>query len=263
MTKRPTRARRATRDLYPFLCYGTPLHGADRYYRPSEARDLLPLLFLQQALQAHGYALRDAIVNMPPQNGENPGHVAQVGLRLGSSSAVLLGTRIPRDDDPSDRKRILRGYTEYEPYVLEAGSRVFAHLSRKKMLLREELWPLVRPGFESRRNIIYTQLRAANFKELRTAAQGRKQPLPREPRTSAFLLNTRLWENGPTLIAAFAMDGVASIVWSQMLARRHADWLLEPGFTMVDLVRGAVPTRPTLLDFASQWKMEIVLRARL
>jgi hypothetical protein len=121
----------------------------------------------------------------------------------------------------------------------------------------------VRPGFESRRNIIYTQKHGANFKQLRTAAQGRKQELPPEARTSAFLLNTRLWENGPTLIAAFAMDSVASIVWSWILARQHADWLLEPGFTMVDLVRGPVPDRPTLLDFAQDWKMEIVLRTCL
>lgn len=147
--------------------------------------------------------------------------------------------------------------------MLEAGSRVFAVLSRPKMLLQEEFWPHTRPGFESRRNIVYSQQLGSRFSQLRTGAMGRKQELPPEPRTSAFLLHTRLWENGPTLIAAFAMDGVAAIAWSQILARRHPDWLLEPGFTMVDLVRSPVPKRQTLLSFAPPWRVEIVLRAPL
>jgi hypothetical protein len=262
MAARPTHARKAELDLHQFLFFSPPDHGCR--FRLLDARDLFGLSLVQHALQAQGCVPKDPILNMPPPNGELLRQIASVGLRLGSSAIVQVGTRLPLDDDPSDRKQILRGYTELERPVLDAGRRFFQKLSRKKMLLREELWGLVRPGFESRRNIIYTQQHGANFKELRTAAQGPKQALPPEARTSAFLLNTRLWENGPTLIAAFAMDGMASIVWSWMLARRHADWLLEPGFTMVDLVRGPVPARPTsLLDFARDWKMEIVLRTRL
>jgi hypothetical protein len=261
MTARPTRAREAKLDLHPFFYFSPPDHGSR--YRILDARDVLGLSFVQPALQARGCVLKEPILNMPPPNDEPSREVARIGLRLGPSAIVWLGTRFPLNDDISDKKRVPRGYTELEPAVLEAGSRVFAFLSRKKMLLREELWGKVRPGFESRRNVIYTQKHGANFKKLRTAAQGRKQELPAEARTSAFLLNTRLWENGPTLIAAFAMDGEASIVWSWVLARQHPDWLLEPGFTMVDLLRCPVPARPTLLDFARDWRIEIVLRTRL
>jgi len=263
MSKRPIRSRKAKRRrLYPFLFFGTAVHGQDREHRPWQARDLLCLLDLVPALQRRGYEPAEVILNMPPQKGQPAGEIAPGGVRLGASDTLLVVTRLPLNDDLSDQKRVLRGYTQYEAAVLDAGRRVFAFLSRRKMLLQEDLWPRVRPGFESRRHIIYRQRVSPRFLELRTGAKGRKQELPAEERTSAFLLHTRLWEKGPTLIAVFAMDGISAIVWSQILARRHPDWLLEPGFTMVDLLRKSVPARMTLLNFSPPWGIEVVFRVR-
>lgn len=261
MSKRPTRTHTTTRGLYPFLFFGTPDRGRD--HQPWQARDWPCLLYLQQALQPQGYELKNVILNTPPQSGAPAQQVASVAVRPGPSDALLAVTRFPLNDDPTDKKRVLRGYTDLEPAVLEAGSRVFASLSRRRLLLQPELWPHVRPGFENRVNIVYRQRHGADFYELRTAARGRAHEPPAEKRTSAFLLHTRLWENGPSLIAAFAMDGLAAIAWSQILAQRHPDWLLEPGFTMVDLIRNPVPQRPTLLCFEPQWRTEIVLRVGL
>jgi hypothetical protein len=260
MSKRPIPDRK-TRGLYPFLFFGTPDRGRD--HQPWQARDWPSVVHLLPPLQERGYVLRDVVLNTPPKGGAAGQQLASVPVRPERRDVVLTTTRFPINDDPSDKKRVLRGHTEWEPLVLEAGSRVFASLSRRRSLLREHLWPLVRPGFEDRVNIVYRQRNGADFYELRTGARGRAHDPPAEKRTSAFLLNTRLGEDGPTLIAAFAMDGVAAIAWSQILARRHPDWLLEPGFTMVDLVRGPVPKRPTLLGFAPQWRMEIVLQTTL
>jgi hypothetical protein len=243
------------------LFFGTPNKG--REHQPWQARDWPSLVTLLPPLQERGYRVRDVILNMPPQDGEPAQPLAPVAVRPKTSDALLAVTRLPISDDPTDKKRVLRGYTEWEPLVLEAGGRVFASLSRRRSLLQKHLWPLLRPGFENRVNVVYHQRNGSDFYELRTDALGRAHEPPAEQRTSAFLLNTRLAENGPTLIAAFAMDGSAAIAWSQILARRHPDWLLQPGFTMVDLIRGPAPRRPTLLGFAPAWRAEIVLQTTL
>ena len=261
-SNRPTRrpARPPALFLHPFLFFGTPDRGRD--HEPYQARDMICLPHLQAALQQQGYQLGEVILNTPPQNGEAKDTVAPVAIRLGANDTLLIVTRIPLNDDPTDKKRVLRGYTEHEPMVFEAASRKFWTLSRQKALLREHLWAQARAGFENRVNITYYLQNGARLHQLRRAQYGRAEAPPAEPRGSAFLLNTELRPGGPRMIAVFGMDSHLTMVWSQIVARQHPEWLVQPGFTMVDLIRKRIPKRTTLLTFAQEWRYEIVMRVR-
>jgi hypothetical protein len=255
------RAQDLTRRVHPFLFFGPPDRG--RHHQIWQARDTVCLWHLQAALVKQGYQAGEQIFNMPPEKDEpaNPG-IEPIALRLGSRDTLLVVTRFPLDDARDDRKRVLRGHTEFEPPVLERARSVFELLNRRAMRLQPHLWPQLRPGFENRANIVYYQLNGAHFQALRTALRVRAETPPPDERTSAFLLHDRLWENGPSLIAAFAMDGTAAIAWSQLLAYQHPDWLARRGFLMVDLIRQPVPARTTLLHFARDWRVEVVLDVR-
>lgn len=256
----PKRTRRLTRRVHPFLFFGTPDRG--RSHRVYQARDLLclpPLLF---ALAKLGYEKGEEILNMPPQNGGSREPLAPIPIRLTARDTLLVVTRFPLDDDERDKKRVLRGWTELEPHVLKRGRRVFAVLHRRCMRLQQDLWPQLRHGCENRANIEYYQHNGPMFHWLRRGLRVRREEPPPDGRTSAFLLHDQLWEDGPHLIAAFTMEGNAAVVWSQILAHQHPEWLRDPGFLMVDLVPQPVPERPTLLRFALDWRAEVVLRVK-
>ena len=259
--RKPRRSARPTiRRVHPFLFFGTPDRGRD--HEPYQARDLICLPHLQAALYQQGYQLGEVILNTPPQDGEAKDAVAPVAIRLGANDTLLIVTRIPINDDPTDKKRVLRGYTEHEPMVFEAASHYFWTLSRQKLLLREHLWAHARAGFENRVNITYYLQNGARLHQLRRAQYGRAEKPPAEPRGSAFLLNTELRRGGPRMIVVFGMDSHLTMVWSQIVARQHPEWLVQPGFTMVDLIRKRIPKRTTLLSFAQEWRYEIVMRVR-
>jgi hypothetical protein len=254
------RARRLTRRVHPFLFFGTP-HRC-RKHRVVYARDLLCLPPLLHTLSQHGYEMGETILNMPPQSHCPGDPLAPVPIRLGERDTLLVVTRLPLDDNEHDKKRVLRGQTELEPPVLRCGRKRFALLHRRCARLQQELWPLLRPGFENRASIEYYQHNGAAFHWLRPGLRVRRQAPPPDGRTSAFLLHDRLWENGPSLLAAFTMEGDAAVVWSQALAYQHPEWLRDPGFLMVDLVPQAIPERPTLLRYARDWRAEVVLRVK-
>lgn len=254
------RSRAARRRVYPFLFFGRPQRKRD--HAIWQVRDLICLPHLLQALQRQDEELGEIILNMPPQNGEGVGRLAPVAVRLGLTDTLLVVTRFPLDDDPTDKRALLRGYTTLEPEVFEAARRVFKYLNRKKMVLQPGLWEFMRKGFEDRVSIEYFQQLGARFRKLRTAEIGRAAAPPAAATTSAFLLNAQLRNGGPRLIACFAMDHISTLAWSQIVALQHPDWLTRPGFTMVDLVRKEVPKRPLLLTFTREWRPEIVLQVR-
>jgi hypothetical protein len=254
------RARNLTRRVHPFLFFGPPDRG--RHHQIWQARDTVCLWPLQAALVKQGCEAGEQIFNMPEKDAPaNPG-IEPIALRLGSRDTLLVVTRFPLNDAKDDRKRVLRGYTEFEPPVLKLAGSVFDLLHRRAMRLQPHLWPELRPGFENRASIVYYQQNGAHFHWLRRGLRVRAEAPPPGERTSAFLLHDRLWENGPSLIAAFSMDGTAAIAWSQLLAYQHPEWLSQPGFLMVDLIRQPVPVRTTLLHFARDWRVEVVLRVK-
>jgi hypothetical protein len=257
------RTRRLTRrvHVHPFLFFGSRVRGRER--RAHHARDLLCVPPLLSALAKQGFEEGEAILNMPPEKGQEPTHpLAPVPVELADGDALLIVTRLPLDDAESDRKRVLRGWTELEPYVLRCGRRVFALLNRTGMRLQKEIGPHLAPGYENHACIDYYQTNGAAIRRLRPGLRMRGERPPPDGRTSAFLLHDRLWQNGPNVIAAFSMNADAAVVWSQILARRHPEWLRQPGFLMVDLVPQELPERPTTLRFAFDWRVEPVLRVK-
>lgn len=254
------RTRNLTRRVHPFLFFGPPDRG--RHHQVWQARDTVCLWPLQAALAKQGYEPGEQIFNMP-ESGEpaNPA-IQPIALQLGASDTLLVVTRFPLNDDKADKKRVLRGYTQFEPPVLEKARSVFALLHRGAMRLQSQLWPHLRAGFESRASIKYYKQNGAHFYALRSGARVAPAAPPPDQRTSAFLLHDQLWEKGPSLIAAFAMDGTAAIAWSQLLAYQHPEWLRPRGFLMVDLIRQPVPVRTTLLHYARDWKVEVALSVR-
>jgi hypothetical protein len=256
----PKRARRLTRRVHPFLFFGPPDRG--RHHQIWQARDTVCLWHLQAALVKQGYEAGEQIFNMPEKDAPANPAIEPIALRLGGRDTLLVVTRFPLNDDKNDKKRVLRGNTEFELPVLKLAGSVFDLLHRRAMRLQPHLWPHLRPGFENRASIEYYQQNGAHFHALRTGLRVRAEAPPPNERTSAFLLHHQLWENGPSLIAAFAMDGTAAIAWSQLLAYQHPDWLGQRGFLMVDLIRQPVPVRTTLLHFARDWKVEVALSVR-
>lgn len=241
----------------------------DFYNPPRDSLRVLPIFYVRDksaqlhlfgALAERGRRLGESILNCPPPSGWRPGdRLYETPIELGPYHEVLVTTRPPLDDTSfGEKKQVLRGYTELEWRVLQALRPYFAHLSRSQVRLATGAAARLRPGFEHFENGVLFQRIGAFYREFPVAPRPLRKPKRKE--SPVFLLRKPgFTPEGATLIAAFAMDGTTSLIWSYLLARVHTDWLFEPGFRMARLSGPSLPERPTDLRFALDWKVEEVL----
>jgi hypothetical protein len=223
------------------------------------AMELLPPLFQL------GFAYGEQILNQPPVEPpeEPPAEPFPVDVSFTLPGDLLIETtRPPLDDDAAETmKRVERAYTDLEERSFGRWRRYFPRCGRGSVILAPALARQLLPGFETRQEMHFNQ-REDGAPYTETVAITGKRARPGGDRTAAFLLRVdEAWPGGPGLLGAFGLDGTSTLAWCHRLGRDHAHLLAEPGFTMVDMVIGDIPDRPTDLRWASTWKIEIALRA--
>jgi len=242
------------RRAHPFLSFHPP-HDAKRIQR-FVCRDTIPHLNVAVALQQMGFEPGDIILNWPRNPREDASVLVPIDADLGRNDLVVYLTRPALDDGEWDtRRQLTRAYTDLEDHALGECRPFFTHLDRGEMRLDPRIQALLPAGYAGRSWISFYQRMWATYKELH--GRDANDERPKERRTAAFVLNVpQLWDDGPALLCAFAMDGAIAAGWSSILRYKHPEWLLAPGFRMVELIVTEIPEQPTHPRFGLDWQIE-------
>lgn len=183
---------------------------------------------------------------------------------LGPTDVLVLTTRPPLTDDDFDRKYIKQSGTELEQSILRAVRTYFKVCRRSYVMLSEGMAKKLK--HPNRGEIEFYSYAGAYYKRYRKPYTRRRKEhqweKPVSPTvTAAFLLLTRLWEDGPSLLNAFGIDGTTTLIWCYLLRTTYAHFLnLEaPRFVMAEMVGSLVPEFPHTLSFAKDWQIDILL----
>lgn len=255
------------RRIHTFSFFNS-VRDSNRSLRSFHQRDVSAQMEISWALQPWGYTYGEPLLNRPPAAKERSADppVASVDLSVVRPGDLILTTTRPPLSDPrhGDRKRVDRGYTTLEAALFDVWAHYLEVCARLHVKLAPWLHPLVRPGFEGRRDMVFSEREGARYRELNALDGAGWQRARREARTAAFLLRLEeLWPEGPGFLGIFAMDGTTTFVWAYLLRHGLAALLTEPGFVMVELVGGPIPRRNTDMRWCLDWKVERVIEHRL
>jgi hypothetical protein len=221
-------------------------------------RDLAASWYVMGALEEEGFRVGSIYLNFPPRrNDPAPQHLEEVDLsRVAQGDLIVQAGRLAFDD-PSDRPRrsLTPGQTTLEKQMsdhwrcfLSAGSRRFAYLT-------PEMKQQLPPQHRDRASLSFSSRRGAVYKSRRIASKDR---------TAVFLLRLRaLAPGGPGYLGFFGFDGITTLAWAWQLRHVMPELLRSPAFVMADLRAGALPERPTDLDWLETWSVEPLLVHRL
>jgi hypothetical protein len=235
--------------------------------------ELLPRL-----LDRHTYG--GVLLNPDPNRVPPAGQVVVDTQKLKSSDLIVLLTRPPLDDAATEgRLKISRSHTWLEEKAVFPALRCFfTHVSRAQVMLQQSLARHIKEG-PHRGNMEFHVNRSCALRGFLLPDQT-LNPVPKVPRTTmAFAcMMPEIWKpdrkkkllNGPKLLTAFSMGGVATLAWARKLGRGTGDelqYLLEgqkPRFIMTQITEmGRPPDRPLCLDFMDEWTFEEKLRIEL
>ncbi len=257
-----------TPTVYPFS-YFLPRKQQNRGHKPPQTRDEGALIEVLAALLDRGYRYGEQILNFPPA--QNPNRlVSEDELHPVDTSFIDRGdllltlTRPPiRDIEYGDRKMLEPGNTDVERRIFEAWGEYLEIVARSHIKLQSHLHDKLRAGYENRRNMTFRQRGGGFYRDLNSQDGNGPRPPSSSDLTAAFLLRVEeLPGGGPGLINAFGMDANMTLVWAYRLRRDFAYLLERPGFVMVEMQSAPVPTRPTNLRFALDWKIEPLIVVR-
>lgn len=240
---------------------------SQRDVRFFQLRDVPAILEIITSMNKHGYEFGEGLVNHPPgPNARSRQEIAHVDLsHMELGDMILTNTRIPKSDEHhADPKQVPRGYTDLELVLFDAWNAYLTRIARSHVQLAEPMYDHLLPEYEWHRRIKFrSRGPGAFYKEIYGHKRGTLRQCPEEPRTAAFLLRLEeLFPGGPGYIGAFGMDGVSNFIWSWLLRHRYSDWLLDPGFTMVELSGPPLPERPTDYRWIEEWDAQPALMYR-
>jgi hypothetical protein len=220
---------------HPF-CSLVSRHDPSRPVAPFMLRDLAAALYVMGALEEQGFQIGSILLNFPPgRNDPAPQQLEEVDL-----SRVALGDLIVKAgrlafDDPSDRPR----------RSLTPGQTTLEKRLTPEMALQ------LSPQHRDRASLSFSARRGAFYKGRRFAGKRR---------TAVFLLRLRaLAPGGPGYLGFFGFDGLATLAWAWQLRHMMPELLRSPAFVMAELHAGALPARPTHLDWLETWSVEPLL----
>ncbi len=233
--------------------------------RLHELRDGEAFAEIQGALHELGFTYGGLLLNYPLQP------QLDVLPTYDPADVIVLTTRPPLDDELGwDRKKIERSYTKLEHEIL-------AHVRPLFRTCRRTVIQLARPladelgTFMDRASITFgvygapkkdtpAAVSVAVYKATGNPyTRGPKSAPATQPCTSAFLVVRRLEPNGPTLIVAFGMDGIMTLVWCYLLRTRFPHLLRSPRFVMAEIWPRAIPANAQSLAFADDWRVDFPL----
>jgi hypothetical protein len=225
---------------------------SDREFKISLHVDTTPLLNVAAALQPLGYAIGAVHLNYP--RAKQP-DAFQVPLdSFAPDDLIVSATRLELDPRLDCRKVVTMAGTPIERFLERAWSDVLLSSQRLLVVLQDWVVRYLAPGFEDRNNIEFNERTGAFYTALNRGRPGVRA-------TAAYLLRRReLWPGGPGYLGFFGMDSTVGLAWSHLLRHRHADLLEREGFFVAELA-GELPGRVATLDWALDWRSQIILRA--
>ncbi len=208
------------------------------------------------------------LLNYPPswEEGALPNPpVAHMDLSgLDPSHLIGIAGR-PLVRQPGDRRsRSQLGHTSLEALWIERLSHYLRKFYRDHMVVQERLHSLLKPGYETRREIYLGKRPPSPYQEF-----GRVDDAPREvwrgdaTTVAVLLFEPEIVPGGPGLLSAFGWDDYITAVWASRL-REDFTYLFDTHcFVMAELSNGSVRERPTDMSFAGDWRVEIILHEQL
>jgi hypothetical protein len=236
--------------LVPCLFLDSPRDQSHKY-KVSRTLDTEAVFNVASAFQSRGYRLgRSLYLHPPPERTPDEERAFPLTRKLSRGIRLVFGSRPGLDDNPEDNPRVMKpSFTELEELFLKVWRPRFRKLARPMLVLPPELSDLLPAEYANRDHIEFSQRQGSSYQRL----SGGKKRVPKN-RTCAFLLNLDDFYKGAALTSFFAMDGVAGLIWSELLRDRHAKWLTQPGFRMVELIGTKIPERMEDLSFVDAWE---------
>jgi hypothetical protein len=211
-----------------------------------------------------GYEYGGLLLNHPPDPGvRRP--------QLGSEDLVVLTTRPPLDDPQAqgDRKLIKQSGNPLESAILKAARSCFPFCKRRIIQLSPDAAAGLRPGFADRGQMEFRVYRREEHRipfyvryrdPWGRTRDERKYRAPANPHaTAVFLLRIPLRPGGPTLLNAFGMDGVMTLIWCYLLRTKFSHLLDAPGLTVAEIATPPLPPQPLSLSFADRWPVNFLI----
>jgi hypothetical protein len=245
-----------------WFAYTLPAHK-DRELQAFQLRDGEASRSLTNALFDHYYRSSGCIINYPSPG---PDTVPFDVSCFTQDDLLLMTTRPPIDDMRiPDKKGIPRSFTALEKLLYEGLLRkvAFRCCARSQILLTDHV-ASISPEIAARQAMEFRQNGGAAYQAYGSPA---KRPFTRFKRgfrkTAAFLVFVEhAWPDGPALLAAFGVGGTETLVWCHQLQTRFADLLCTTSFVMAEM-EGETPKQPQTLEFADDWKIDILGTAPL
>jgi hypothetical protein len=237
--------------LVPCLFLDSPRDHSHKY-KVSRTLDTEAVFNVASAFPSRRYRLgRSLYLHPPPERTPDEERAFPLARKLSRGIRLLFGSRPGLDDNAADNPRVMKpSFTELEELFLKLWRPLFRKLARPMLMLPPEISALLPAEYANRDHIDFMQGQGSGYKWL----SGGRRRVPQH-RTCAFLLNKEGFYQGASLTSFFAMDGVAGLIWSQLLRDRHAAWLTQPGFRMVELIGTSIPRRMEDLSFVDSWQV--------
>lgn len=258
----------------PFSFLNDP-HDANRGHRGYGVRDGVAMLEVAGTVSNFGYRYGGQVYNHPgtretkpdAKRAQEPEALHKVPLQAGPGDLILTVTRLVTHPEVEalDKRGSRRAGTDLELALAEHWAKFFARLTRTTVQLAPHLHDELRLGFEDRCYIDFYQSIRRGSEDVNETEASLYRKLSRknyrgDPRTAAFLLRLEeLWPGSPSYLGLFGMTGVTTGAWARIACTRMADLLTTPGFVMVEMSPGMIPTRTGSLEYADGWGAEVIL----
>jgi hypothetical protein len=250
-------------------------HRPDRPHGFPGLRDPAAFFEVMAALVARGYRAGRALYTYPVRVRELQAleqqhrlgrlHLAPLDPRvLGPGHLIVVPTRIPLSDYVFILRRMLRPpLNELNARILSIGWLYFDHLARSSIRLTAPVASLLPPEYANRAEIRFQQNKGALAMRCRRLDGGDRRKFgAQEARTMGWVLYLKDVPGllGADLLVFWGMGGVETLALAHHLRTGLGHLLDAPGFTMIEFDNAVRPDHPGDVDFAAQWRPEIILR---
>jgi hypothetical protein len=258
-------------------CYLMAYPEPSRRGRPQSLlriRDSEPARYLSSALRDLGFRYRGDIINH--SHPEYEGRIVAPSFRptlipydysfLRRNDLIFQVTRPAMHDHLfGDRKNRGRSFLDIEELAYVAPGVCFEICSRPQMVLKDWLAALS-PQLAKRQVMEFRYYRDATYRAYGPMKNRREWVRFKKDDglTALFLIYVEhAWPGGPGVLMAFGMGGLETQVWCYRLANDFSHLLCTTSFAMAEMRRGVLPTRPTSMEWALDWEINLLARAPL
>lgn len=183
---------------------------------------------------------------------------------IGPDDFILVTTRPPVDDDREGaRKGVPRSGSKLEGLVDQAVKRYLHKCSRSHMILEPEMAQHLSDEYEDRAEVKVRQYREPWYSEIRSV-KGAFRKASALQVTPVYMIHTRIESaRRPRMLAAFGMDGRATLDWCTLLRNRPelSSLVLNRSFVLAELFhrQGGAPETTGGLQTAHHREHRIVI----